>query len=183
MNKKSKVSVSQIYLCVSIVALIIGAFILTVVSNHAPVFAAFKRDGRSAEGTVVRREIEVTQGKTSKGRKKETKRHLVSLSYDGMSVTPHSEAMAGKPIVPGPNSLKITGTVQVATAEYEALTEGSKALVTYLPDKVFHPKLSASVEAYSPFWQRVSAFGLLALGAWAGVMSWRRRVGIVGVTA
>jgi hypothetical protein len=176
MTKKSKVSASQIYFCFSFVALLGAAFIVAVVSEHAPVFAAFKEKGMASEGTVVGKQIRIVTGKTSKGRKTETKQHFLSVSYNASSVTPHADAAAGKPIVPVKNPLVISGDIRVATAEYEGLAIGAKTLVTYLPQKVFEPRLTASVQNYTPVWQLVTAGVLFVGGVWTGIMSWKRRV-------
>ena len=150
MNKKSKVSSSQIYLCVCIIALLLAAFIVAVVSEHAPVYAAFKEKGVAAEGTVTGKEIRITQGKSSKGKKRETKHHYLTVSYNGMSPTPHAAAAAGQPIQKGNHPTMISGDILVATAEYENLSVGAKTLVTYLPNEMFKPRLTASVQAYTP---------------------------------
>jgi len=183
MTKKSKVSASQIYLCICILALLGAAFIVAVVSEHAPVFAAFKEKGVAAEATVTGKEIRITESRTSKGKRRETKRHFLTVSYNGMSPTPHAAAAAGEPIQLGAHPTTISGDIQVATAEYENLAIGSKTLVTYLPNEMFKPKLTASVQDYTPFWQMVTAGVLLGGGIWTARMSWKRRPSKAPVTA
>ncbi len=183
MTKKSKVSASQIYLCVCILALLGAAFIVAVVSEHAPVFAAFKEKGVAAEATVTGKEIRVTESRTSKGKRRETKRHFLTVSYNGMSPTTHAAAVAGEPIKPGAHPTIISGDIQVATSEYEQLAIGSKTLVTYLPNDMFKPKLTASVQDYTPLWQMVAAGVLFGGGIWTAWMSWKRRQSKVPATA
>lgn len=175
MTKKAKVSASQIYLCVSILALLTSAFIVAVVAEHAPVFAAFKEKGVAAEGIVKGKEIRITETKTSKGKRRETKNHFLCVSYNGMSSTPHAVAAAGEPFKPVANPVMITGDIRVATAEYESLAIGAKTLVTYLPNEMFKPRLTSSVQNYTPFWQLVTAGVLFGTGIWTAIMSWKRR--------
>lgn len=182
MTQKSKVSASQIYLCVCILALLTACFIVAVVSEHAPVFAAFKEKGVAADATVKSKEIRVTETKSSKGKRRETKSHFLTVSYDGMSKTPHAAAAAGQPISPGANPTIISGDVRVATAEFESLAIGEKTRVTYLPNDMFKPRLTASVQDYTPFWQLVSAGVLFGVGFWTAFMSWKRRTPKMPVT-
>ena len=175
MIKKSKVSASQIYLCVSILAILIGLFIIAVVSEHAPVFAALKEKGRTAEATVTGREIKVTESTSTKGKKRRNTSHFITVSYDCMSVTPHAEAADGQPLKPSQNPSVVSADIQVATAEYESLTPGSKTRVTYLPAEMFKPKLTASVQNYTPVWQVLTAVVLLLTGVATAWLSWKKR--------
>lgn len=175
MSRKSKVSPAQIFLCISIIAFIIAGFIVMVVSEHAPVFAAMKEKGLSAEGTVTGKEERVTTETGRKGRKREVTRQFLTISYNGMSTTPHAEAAAGKPMRPAPHATTISGDVQVGPDEYESHSIGSKVIVTYLPDKPFTPKLMTSVRDYSPFWQIVTAVLLTLTGIATAFLAWKKR--------
>lgn len=175
MSRKSKVSLSQILLCVSILAFLGAGFIAAVVSEHAPVFAAMKEKGLAAEGTVTGKEERVTTETGRKGRKREVTRQFLTVSYNGMSTTPHAEAVAGKPMRPAPYAVTISGDIQVGPTEYESHAIGSKVLVTYLPDKSFQPKLTASVRDYTPFWQIVTAVLLGLTGIATAFLSWKKR--------
>jgi hypothetical protein len=175
MKKKTKVSLSQILLCISILTLLGAGFIAAVVSEHAPVFAAFKEKGVAAEGTVTGKDIRVSQETSRKGRKRETKRHFLTFSYNGMSTTPHAEAAAGKPMRPAPHATTVHGDIQVSTGEYESHAIGAKTLVTYLPDSPFQPKLTASVEDYTPVWQITTAVVLALAGLATAFLSWKKR--------
>jgi hypothetical protein len=176
MTKKSKVSASQIYLCVALLTLLVALFIVAVVSEHAPVYAAFKEKGLAAEGTVTGKEIRIVHGTNRKGRRTETNSYFVKVSYDCMSRTPHAEAVAGKPMNPTGSPSVITGEILVATAEYEGLAVGAKTLVTFLPNKKFEPRLTASVQEYTPVWQLFTAGILFGTAVWTSVMAWKRRI-------
>ena len=175
MKPKTSISSSQILFCLSFLALLGAAFIAAVVSEHAPVFAAYKARGVAAEGTVTGKDIRVSRETTRKGRTRETKRRFLTVTYNGMSVTPHGEAAAGQPIRMAPHATTVSGDIQVGTTEYERHAMGSKALVTYLPDEPFKPKLTASVEAYTPLWQVATAVVLGLGGVVAGIFSWKQR--------
>ena len=175
MTKKPKVSASQIYLCVAILAVLTASFIVAVVSEHAPVYAAFKQKGVAAEGTVTGKDVRITYGKNRKGRQTETKSKYLTVSYKGMSGTPHADAVAGKPIVPGAKAPLISADILVANSEYDNLAIGAKTLVTYLPNEMFKPRLTASVQEYTPVWQLFTAGILFGLTAWTVFMSWKRR--------
>ena len=175
MSILAKITRPSFLLCVSLLSLIGAGFIAVVVAEHAPVFAAMKREGRAAQATVTHKEIRVTRETTRKGRTRETKRHFLTVSYDGMSVTPHAAAAAGGPVHPSEHRTMVSADLQVATADYEAHDVGAQTLVTYLPDKVHQPKLTAAVERYTPFWQIVCAIGLAGAAVGAGMLAWRGR--------
>ena len=175
MIKKSKVTPAQIFLCISILAILGGLFIIAVVSEHAPVFAALKEKGRTAEATVTGREIKVTESTSTKGKKRRNTSHYITVSFDCMAVTPHTEAAEGQPLKPSPSPSVVSADIQVATSEYESLAPGTKTRVTFLADKKFQPKLTASVQAYTPVWQILTAMVLLLTGGATAWLAWKKR--------
>ncbi len=176
MSSSSKVSRSQIFLCIALLTILGALFIGAVVSEHAPRYAKLKEQGLAAEGTVTRKDTIVKQEKSRKGRTREVTEHFVTVNYDGMSKTPYATAAAGKPYVASPYATMIHGDILVSSSEFEEIAEGAKLSVTYLPSESFKPLLTSTVMKYTPVWQMLTAILLLLVGVAACVLSWKTRV-------